>query len=135
MPGEVDRYNMKRVVGLAGNIQGGDLFEVSRRVAQALKDAGNPPKGVTVDVRGQVTQFNEIFSGLAYGLVAAVVVIALLLVAYFQSVRLALVAVAPIPAVLAGVAAVLFLTGSTLNLQSFMGAIMAVGVIRSAPSR
>jgi multidrug efflux pump subunit AcrB len=57
-----------------------------------------------------------------------VVVILLLLTAYFQSIRLALTAVATVPAVLCGVAAALFVTGTTLNLQSFMGSIMAVGV-------
>src|SRR5205814_5756064 len=69
-----------------------------------------------------------LFRGLAIGLAVAVVVIALLLMAYFQSARLALVAVAPVPAVLAGVVVMLLATGTTLNLQSFMGAIMAVGV-------
>ncbi len=68
------------------------------------------------------------FRGLAFGLVMAVVVIFLLLTAYFQSMRLALVAVAAVPAVLAGVMLALWLTATTLNLQSFMGAIMAIGV-------
>jgi multidrug efflux pump subunit AcrB len=128
MPGEIDRYNMKRVVGLTANVQGSDLGSVARQVDAALAAAGEVPKGVAVDVRGQITPFRELFRGLGFGLAVAVVVIALLLTAYFQSVRLAVVAVAPVPAVLAGVAAALVLTGSTLNLQSFMGAIAAVGV-------
>jgi multidrug efflux pump subunit AcrB len=68
------------------------------------------------------------FQGLTVGLGLAVVVIFLLLTAYFQSIRLALVAVAPSPAVVAGVALALFITGTTLNIESFMGAIMAIGV-------
>jgi len=128
MPGEIDRYNMKRVVSLTANIQDDDLGDVSGEVAKAITAAGDPPKGVSVDVRGQITPFNELFRGLAFGLAVAVVVIGLMLTAYFQSIRLALVAVAPVPAVLAGVVVMLFATGSTLNLQSFMGAIMAVGV-------
>jgi multidrug efflux pump subunit AcrB len=71
---------------------------------------------------------NEISSGLAFGLVISVVVIFLLLAGYFQSFRLALTAVAAVPAVLGGVVIMLFLTGTTINLQSFMGAIMAVAV-------
>src|SRR5205823_3845751 len=67
-------------------------------------------------------------SGLGTGLALTVLVIALLLVGYFQSVRLALCAVAGVPAVLLGVVGTLLLTGTTLNLQSFMGAIMAIGV-------
>jgi multidrug efflux pump subunit AcrB len=68
------------------------------------------------------------FTGLGYGLLAAVAVIFLLLTAYFQSPRLALTAVAAVPAVLCGVVVALLVTGTTLNIQSFMGAIMAVGV-------
>ena len=128
MPGQIDRYNMRRLVSMTGNIQGGDLGDVARRVAAAVQAAGKPPAGVQVDVRGQVAPLNELFRGLGYGLAAAVVVIGLLLLAYFQSVRLALVVVAAVPAVLAGVALVLLATGTTLNLQSFMGSIMAVGV-------
>ena len=128
MPGEVDRYNMRRLVSMTANIDGEDLGRVAERIAKALDAAGPPPAGVTVDVRGQVTPMHELFQGLRFGLLVAVAVIALLLTAYFQSVRLALVAVASVPAVLAGVAISLSATGTTLNLQSFMGAIMAVGV-------
>src|SRR5262245_30735983 len=70
----------------------------------------------------------EFFAGLTGGLCVAVLVIFLLLTAYFQSVRLALTAVAAVPAVLCGVVLVLLLTRTTLNIQSFMGAIMAIGV-------
>ncbi|HEX5497825.1 MAG TPA: efflux RND transporter permease subunit, partial [Thermomicrobiales bacterium] len=128
MPGEYDRYNMKRMVSLTANIEGEDLGGVAARVAAALRRAGEPPRGVAVDVRGQVVPLRQMLGGLALGLALAVVVILLLLTAYFQSPRLALVAVSATPAVLAGVVVLLWATGTTLNLQSFMGAIMAVGV-------
>jgi len=128
MPGQIDRYNMRRVVSMTANIQGDDLGDAARQVASAIEAAGPPPAGVHVDVRGQVSPLNELFRGLGFGLAVAVVVIGLLLMAYFQSVRLALVAVAPVPAVLIGVTLLLLLTGTTLNLQSFMGSIMAIGV-------
>ncbi len=128
MPGEFDRYNMRRLVSLTANVEGADLGRVSEQVEQAIRDAGPAPAGVLVDVRGQVTPLQELTRGLAFGLGLAVAVILLLLTAYFQSPRLALVAVAAVPAVLAGVVLALLLTGTTLNLQSFMGAIMAVGV-------
>jgi multidrug efflux pump subunit AcrB len=70
----------------------------------------------------------QMFSGLGSGLVIAVLVVFLLLTAYFQSIKLAFVSIATTPAVIAGVALALFVTGTTLNIQSFMGAIMAVGV-------
>ncbi len=128
MVGQYDRYNMRRVVSLSANIQGEDLGSVSRRIEQAIKEAGTPPRGVSVDIRGQITPMRPMFRGLSIGLVLAVIVIALLLTAYFQSPRLAFIAVAAVPAVLSGVCIALFVTGTTLNIQSFMGAIMAVGV-------
>ncbi|MFO0958379.1 MAG: efflux RND transporter permease subunit [Isosphaeraceae bacterium] len=128
MPGEYDRYNMKRTVSLTANIFGEDLGHVASRVERALQAAGEPPKGATVDVRGQIRPMEEILSGLGIGLVMSIVAILLLLTANFQSVRLALVVVSTTPAVLAGVVLMLWVTGTTLNLQSFMGAIMAIGV-------
>jgi multidrug efflux pump subunit AcrB len=128
MPGQVDRYNMRRIVSMTANIEGEDLGRAAERIAAALDEAGTPPGGVQVDVRGQVTPMNEMFQGLAFGLVVAVVVIFLLLTAYFQSVALSLTAVAAVPAVLCGVVLMLLATGTTLNIQSFMGAIMAIGV-------
>jgi multidrug efflux pump subunit AcrB len=128
MPGQIDRYNMRRVVSMTGNVQGTDLGDVSQEVTKAIEAAGPPPAGVKVDVRGQIAPMKELFRSLALGLIIAVVVISLMLVAYFESFRLALVAVAPVPAVVAGVAIMLLVTGTTLNLQSFMGSIMAVGV-------
>jgi multidrug efflux pump subunit AcrB len=70
----------------------------------------------------------ETFTNIAGGIAVAVLVIFLLLAANFQSLRLALVVVSTVPAVLAGVVTILWLTGNTLNVQSFMGAIMAIGV-------
>src|SRR5262249_4650045 len=70
----------------------------------------------------------KIYEGLTLGLTLAVLAIFLLLTAYFQSVRLALISVSTVPAVIAGVVLALLLTGTTLNIQSFMGAIMAIGV-------
>jgi multidrug efflux pump subunit AcrB len=128
MPGEYDRYNMKRSVSLTANIAGEDLGRVAGHVERAIARAGTPPKGTTVDVRGQVRPLEEILRGLGIGLVMAIVVILLLLTANFQSVRLALVVVSTAPAVVAGVVLMLRLTGTTVNLQSFMGSIMAIGV-------
>jgi len=81
-----------------------------------------------VDLRGQVVPMQQLIGGFGSGLIIAVVVIFLMLMANFQSVRLALVVVSTVPAVLVGVVLTLWLTGTTLNIQSAMGAIMAVGV-------
>ncbi len=128
MPGEYDRYNMKRVVSLTANVAGEDLGHAASRIEDAIKAAGKPPRGVTVDVRGQVVPMRQMFEGLGRGLIMAIVVIFLLLGAYFQSFRLAFVVITSVPAVIAGVVLALALTNTTINIQSFMGAIMAVGV-------
>jgi len=128
MPGEYDRYNMKRTVSLTANIAGEDLGRVAAHIDRAIQRAGDPPKGATVDVRGQIQPMEEILNGLGVGLGMSVIAILLVLTANFQSVRLALVVVSTTPAVLAGVVLMLWATGTTLNLQSFMGAIMAIGV-------
>jgi multidrug efflux pump subunit AcrB len=128
MPGEYDRYNMRRVVSITANIEGEDLGRVIRRVQEALRAVGEPPRGVEVDVRGQAVPLGQMFRGLTVGLALAMAAIILLLTAYFQSLRLALISSSAIPAVLAGVVVALAATGTTLNIQSFMGAIMAIGV-------
>jgi multidrug efflux pump subunit AcrB len=128
MPGEYDRYNMRRQVTLLANIYGEDLGHVAEQVSQAIRRAGEPPKGVTVGVRGQIPPLEQLQHGLTIGFAVAIVVIFLLLAANYQSWRLALVTVSTAPAVAAGVALALLFTGTTLNLQSFIGAIMGIGV-------
>jgi multidrug efflux pump subunit AcrB len=126
--GEYNRYNQQRMISITANVSGTDLGSASEEVAAALERAGDPPPGVTVSLRGQLAPMRQTLDGLQSGLGLAIVAIFLLLAAYFQSLRVALIIIATIPAVLAGVAIGLLLTGSTLNVQSFMGAIMAIGV-------
>lgn len=126
--GQYERYNMQRMVTVTANIADTDLGSVTKQVTQALKDVGTPPSRVNVALRGQVVPMQQMFDGLQTGMLLAVVVIFLLLLANFESVRLALMVVSTVPAVLAGVALSLWLTHTTLNIQSFMGAIMAIGV-------
>jgi multidrug efflux pump subunit AcrB len=126
--GEYDRYNMQRMLTLGANISGEDLGRVAERVSQVIAKLGPPPQGVNVTLRGQVVQMQEMFSGLRLGLLVATIVIFLLLAANFQSFRLSVAIVLTIPAVLAGVAVALWITDTTLNIQSLMGAITAIGV-------
>ncbi len=128
IPGEIDRYNMKRYLSLTANIEGEDLGRVIDRLDTAITRAGRPPKGVEVDLRGQVRPMRDMFQSLEIGLGVAVLVILIMLTAYFQAPRLAITAVASVPAVLCGVVLALWITRTTLNIESFMGAIMAVGV-------
>ena len=125
--GQYDRYNMARTVSITANLHGQPLGSIAKQVEKVIAD--NPaPAGVNVTLRGQVPPMKELQSGLQNGLLIAIVTIFLLLVANFQSVRLAIIVLTTIPAALLGVLLALMLTGTTLNIQSFMGAIMAVGV-------
>jgi multidrug efflux pump subunit AcrB len=128
MPGEIDRTSSQRYVSITANVEGEDLGRAARQIAQAIAAAGEPPRGVRVETRGQVAPMNEMFRALAVGLALAVVVILVLLTAYFESPRLALASVSSVPGVLCGVVVMLLLTGTTLNIESFMGSIMCIGV-------
>src|SRR5436190_16076277 len=127
-PGEVDRYNMQRVVSFTANVHGKPLGQAVTDVRQAIARAGAPPRGITVNNRGQVPAFEETLAGLRSGLLLSILVIFLLLAANFQSFRLAFAVVSAVPAVICGVLLMLLATGTTLNVQSFMGAIMAIGI-------
>jgi multidrug efflux pump subunit AcrB len=126
--GLVERYNMQRVVSLTANISGRALGQAVADLQRAIAQAGEAPRGTTVAVRGQIPALEETISGLQVGLGLAIAVIFLLLAANFQSFRLALAVLATIPAVLVGVLLMLLATGTTLNVQSFMGAIMAIAI-------
>ncbi len=128
MPGLIERNNGQRVVSLTANLHGITLSDAKSKLDDALAKAGAPPRGVTVKYRGQIPPLQETISGLRVGLLLAVAAIFLLLAANFQSARLALSIILTIPAVLCGVIVMLRITGTTLNIESFMGAIMAVGI-------
>ncbi|MFB9266028.1 efflux RND transporter permease subunit [Bradyrhizobium erythrophlei] len=128
-PREYDRYNGQRFIMVqAGLAPGEDIGSASRLVSRALAGLGPPPAKVSVTVRGAVVPMGEMLEAFGRGMALAVIAILLLLTAYFQSIRLALITLSTVPAVLAGVALALALTGTTLNVQSVIGAIMAVGV-------
>jgi len=128
MPGLIERFNGQHIVSLTANLHGITLGDASKDLDKAISAAGSPPKGVAVIMRGEIPALVQTLAGLRSGLLLAVLAIFLLLAANFQSIRLALAIVLTIPAVLCGVLAMLLLTGTSLNVQSFMGAIMAIGI-------
>lgn len=126
--GEYDRINQQRMVTITADISGIDLGTAAARVRDALAAAGPPPRGVTVNVRGQIAPMQQTLSGLTTGLLLAIAAIFIVLGAYFQSIRVALVVMLTIPGVVAGVLTLLSIAGDTLNVQSFMGSIVSLGV-------
>ena len=127
-PGEIDRSSMQRYLSITANVEGEDLGRASVQIAKAIEAAGELPRGVQVNVRGQVAPMTEMFQSLAVGLVLSVVVILVMLTGYFQSFKLGLVSIGAVPGVVCGVAIILLATGTTLNIESFMGSIMCIGV-------
>lgn len=125
--GEYHRYNMQRMVTVTGNVVGRDLGQAASDIRAALSELP-VPRGMSVDLRGQVAPMELITDSLELGLLLAVIAVFLLLAAYFQSMRVALAVIMAIPAVLSGVVLALTLADVTINLQSYMGAIMAIGV-------
>ncbi len=127
-PGEYDRSGPNRLVTITANLHETDLGTATKKVQQAVADAGDPPRGTIIEFKGQSPLLEETLSSLQTGLIIAIVIIFLLLTANFQSFKLAALILSAIPAVIAGSLVMLLLCGATLNLQSYMGLIMSVGV-------
>jgi multidrug efflux pump subunit AcrB len=128
MPEMIERLSGQRIVSVTANLHGIALGDAQKKIEAALRSITAPPKGSTVVVRGQIPTLEETISGLRLGLLLAIASIFLLLMANFQSLRLPLAILSTIPGVLCGVVLMLLITRTTLNIQSFMGAIMAVGI-------
>lgn len=128
VPGEYDRINMQRFITITANIHLKDLGTAVKNVKKVIASLGNLPAGVKIMVRGQADLLTQTMDELRSGLVIAIVVLILMFALNFQSFRLSFSILSIIPAVIAGSALLLLLTGKTLNIQSYMGMIMAVGV-------
>lgn len=127
-PAQVNRKGPNRYVTVVANVYGKDLGTASKAVKQAIADAGEPPRGTTVWTEGTLQLLDDTLDSLLAGLGVAIIAIFLMLSAYYQSFKVPLVILSVLPAVIAGSLVLLFLTGSTLNLQSYMGIIMSLGV-------
>jgi len=125
----VSRYNIMPAVDLYVSVQGTDLASVANEV-KLLVDKMRPslPRGSQVAIRGQVQTMQSSFIGLGVGLAMAIVLVYLLIVVNFQSWIDAAIIIAALPAALAGIAWILFITGTTLSVPALTGAIMTMGV-------
>ena len=125
----VSHYNITPVIDLYASVEGRDLGSVSAQV-EKLVDELRPslPRGTRIVIRGQVDTMKSSFTGLGIGLMMAIVLVYLLIVVNFQSWVDAFIIVTALPAALAGIAWMLFLTGTTLSVPALTGAIMTMGV-------
>jgi CzcA family heavy metal efflux pump len=128
-PAVVSHYNALPVIDIYATTQDRDLGAVTRDINKVLKDnAKGRPRGATITLRGQMVTMDDAFSGLFFGIVAAIVLIYLLIVVNFQSWLDPFVIVTALPAALAGIVWMLFATGTTLSVPALTGAIMCMGV-------
>ncbi len=128
LPGEYDRSGPRRFVTVSANVYHKDLGSATAAVQQAISEMGSPPAGLVTEVKGMSSLLTETLQSLQNGLIAAIIVILLLLAANYQSFGLAITVLSTVPAVILGSMLMLLATGSTLNLQSYMGIIMSTGV-------
>jgi multidrug efflux pump subunit AcrB len=126
-PAVISHYNVQPVYDVYANVQGRDLGAIAREVDRVLAKL-KPPRGTQVVVRGQVESMRSSFVGLGFGLIFAVLLVYFLMVVNFQSWLDPFIIMMALPGALAGIVWMLFLTQTTLNVPSLMGAIMSIGV-------
>jgi multidrug efflux pump subunit AcrB len=129
-PTEVSHHNISRVIDVFADVDGRDVGSVSAEIEKKLAQK-KWPEGYTVSMRGEVSSMRESFRGLAFGFLLAVVLIYFVMVPLFRSFRDPIIVMLAVPLGLIGVLTILFLTGTTLNIQSFMGTIFMVGIAQS----
>jgi len=127
-PGEYDRTGPRRFITVSANIYKKDLGTATTAVQKAVNSLGTPPKGLVATIEGMSSLLTDTLNSLQSGLGFAILVIFLLLAANYQSFKVSLTVLSTIPAVILGSITALLITGSTLNLQSYMGMIMSTGV-------
>jgi CzcA family heavy metal efflux pump len=128
IPGEIAHADISRVNNVYINVEDRDLGSVVADVEKRLEDVELPP-GVTVSLQGPVMTMREGISKLGFGLVVACVLVFLVLMAQFKSFVDPLIIMLAVPLAMAGVVVMLFVTGTNLNIQSLMGALMLIGVV------
>jgi len=126
--GENDNMGTLPYLSVTANLNNIDLGTATNDVSKAIKSLGEIPRGLSVEIKGLSETLVDTLSSLQSGLIVAILVIFLMLAANFQSFKVSIVVLSTVPAVLLGSLTLLMLTGSTLNLQSYMGMIMSVGV-------
>jgi multidrug efflux pump subunit AcrB len=128
-PAVVSHYDSRPVIDIYGSVDGTDLGTVAAAVRGIVDESRHDlPRGSDLRVRGQIETMRSSFSGLAYGMIAAVVLIYLLIVVNFQSWLDPLIIISALPAALAGMVWMLFITHTTISVPALIGAIMCLGV-------
>lgn len=126
--GVYQRYNQQRMVNVTANLEDIDFGSAMKKINEIINTLGVLPPGTTILKKGQSPSLDETLSELKNGLLVALVAIFLLIAANFQSFRIGFVVLLSATASIAGALLLLNLTNQTLNIQSFTGTVMSLGV-------
>jgi len=128
-PIEIKHVDVQRTFDVYANVQGRDIGSVASDIEKAIVPIkGSLKKGYTIALKGEVKSMNEAFSSLGFGLILAIALVYLIIVPLLRSFRLPLIIIMVVPLGLIGVIFMLFFSHTFLNIQSFMGVIMMVGI-------
>jgi len=127
-PGEINHYTVQRVLDVEGSADGRDMGSVIHDIRQKISALGKLPPGMRINVRGQNQVMEESFRSLLAGLALSIVLVYFLMVILFQSWLDPFIIMMAVPGALVGILWMLALTGTTTNVESLMGSIMAVGI-------
>jgi multidrug efflux pump subunit AcrB len=128
---EISHSNVQRVLNINARVEDRDLGSVIGDINKAITKLGTLPVGMNIRVRGQGEVMNESFFKLGLGMILAMILVYLLMVVLFQSWLDPFIVMVAVPGALVGILWMLLLTGTTINVESFMGSIMAVGIAAS----
>jgi len=127
-PENITHYTVQRVLDVEGDMEGRDLGSIARDIQRKIDSLKPLPPGTRITLRGQNEIMTQSFRSLALGLVLAVLLVYFLMVVLFQSWIDPFIIMMAVPGALAGILWMLTLTGTTINVESLMGSIMAVGI-------
>lgn len=130
-PENINHYTVQRVVNVDLSVDGRDLGSVTADIRKKIAELGKPPVGMRIMLRGQNEVMEQSFRSLGLGLILAIMLVYFLMVVLYQSWLDPLIIMVAVPGALVGIAWMLLLTGTTINVESLMGAIMAVGIATS----
>jgi multidrug efflux pump subunit AcrB len=131
IPNELTHYTVQRVVDVMAGTDGRDLGSVVADIKGRINGLGPPPKGIGLRIRGQYEVMLQAFRDMGSGLVIAIALVYLLMAVLYQSWLDPFIIIFAVPGALVGILWMLAVTGTTLNVESMMGAIMAVGIATS----
>jgi multidrug efflux pump subunit AcrB len=130
-PNEVDHMTIQRVVDVMANVEGRDLGSVVKDIQKRVQALGKLAPGTAIRLRGQNEVMQNSFRSLGFGMILAVALVYLLMVVLYQSWLDPFIIMMAVPGALVGILWMLALTGTTLNVESLMGSIMAIGIATS----